>query len=201
MTKFEPPQRDLKQSDLKLSQRNTGLVRDTPYIYSYFICKRKITILSYILKFQSGHYQHLLYLYNKKWQSLNPTVTLTLVVGTRVLFATHHTSMDISYMKEKLKSVHAYWSFRADTTTTVYMYKAGRTDRQTDGSILICHPSGAYKYFKETHIKDKRLPLFSLNLSLYILWTSVLVHFSFEDRIIAFFWNNRHFAHVLGCSG
>jgi hypothetical protein len=84
---------------------------------------------------------------DKVW---TPTVTLTLVVGTQVLFATHHTSMVISYMKEKLKSFHAYWSFRADTTTNVYMYKAGRTNmplkwtyRQMDGSIVICHPSGA----------------------------------------------------------
>jgi hypothetical protein len=53
------------------------------------------------MKFQSEHDHHLLYLYNinndKVWTH---TVNLTLVVGTRVLFAKHHTSMVISYMKE-----------------------------------------------------------------------------------------------------
>jgi hypothetical protein len=53
--------------------------------------------------------------------------------------------MIISNMKEKLKFFHA--CFRADTTTTAYTYKAGRTDgrsdRETGGSILICHPSEA----------------------------------------------------------
>jgi hypothetical protein len=73
------------------------------------------------------------YFYNIKNSKVwTHTVTLTLVVETRVLFVTHHTSMVISYVKEKLKSFHAYWSFRADTTTTVYMYKAGQTDEQTD---------------------------------------------------------------------
>jgi hypothetical protein len=130
-------------SDLDLSGRNPGLVHDTPYTYRYFICERKISILPCILKFKSGHDDHLLHLYNIKNDKVwTPTVTLTLVVGTRVLFRTHHSSMVISYMKEKLKSFHAYWSFRADTTATVYMYKARRTDRQTDGSILICLPSG-----------------------------------------------------------
>jgi hypothetical protein len=65
-----------------------------------------------ILKFQSGHDHHLLYLYNiKNGKVWTPTVTLTLVVGTWVLFVTHHTFMVVSYMKEKLKFFHAYWSF------------------------------------------------------------------------------------------
>jgi hypothetical protein len=103
-------------------------VLNTPYIYGYFICKRKITILPCILKFQSGQHPHLLYLYN----ITNDKVWTPQWRGTRVLFATHHTSMVISFLKEKLKSLHAYWSFRADTTTTVYMYKAGQTDTHTD---------------------------------------------------------------------
>jgi hypothetical protein len=41
---------------------------------------------------------------------------------TQTFFATHHTSMVISNMKAKLKCFHAYWSFKADTTTTIYIY-------------------------------------------------------------------------------
>jgi hypothetical protein len=60
---------------------------------------------------------------NIKIDKLEPhTVTLTLVVETRDLFATHHKSMVISYVKEKLQSFHAYWSFRADTPTTFYIH-------------------------------------------------------------------------------
>jgi hypothetical protein len=56
LTKFEP------QSDPNLNRRNPSLVRNTPYIYGYFICASKIKILSWIPKFQSGHNNHLFYL-------------------------------------------------------------------------------------------------------------------------------------------
>jgi hypothetical protein len=68
-------------SDLVLSSRNPSLVCDTPYIYGYLICERKIKILSCILKFKSGQDHHLLYLHvhNKKTdKSLNPHSDLNL---------------------------------------------------------------------------------------------------------------------------
>jgi hypothetical protein len=88
---------------------NKLCLRHTIHLW-LFICENKIQILLCTLKFQSGHDHHLLYQYNP------------------------HSDLDLSgrnpdtihlwlfHMKEKLKSFHAYWSFRADTTITFYIY-------------------------------------------------------------------------------
>jgi hypothetical protein len=76
-------------SDLDFSCKN--LIRDTPYIYGYFICERMIIILSWIRMLQSGHNHHLLYCYNKKTTKFEPPQwPWPNSKKPQVLFATHH---------------------------------------------------------------------------------------------------------------
>jgi hypothetical protein len=120
-------------SDLDISRRNPSLVRNTPYIYGYLICERKITILPCILNFQSGHDHHHLYLYNIKNDKVwTPTVTLTLVVETRVLSATHHTSLVFSYIKKNIKIFSSILKFQSGHDHHCLYDKTGRTDRRFD---------------------------------------------------------------------
>jgi hypothetical protein len=95
---------------------------NTSYIYDNFICEIKHIILSCIIISEHTRPSLPICILKSKLKVWTPTVTLTLVVRNWDLFATHHTSMVISYMKEKIKSFHAYRSFRADRTTTFYIY-------------------------------------------------------------------------------
>jgi hypothetical protein len=64
---------------------------------------------------------------------LNPHSDLDLSCRTRVLFVTHHTSMVLSYVKEKLQSFHAYWSLeRTQPPLSICIKRDWQTDWQSD---------------------------------------------------------------------
>jgi hypothetical protein len=118
-----------------------------PFVYGNFICERKITILLCILKFQSRPDHRLLYLYNIKHDKVwTPKVTLTLMVETQVLFATHRTFIVISYVtKNSYPFMYSEVSKQTRPPSIFIQYKK----LQVNNPNFICDTTIVISYIKE----------------------------------------------------